>query len=94
MVDISTVPPTISDLLWRVIEPDDGSFSEEFARFLVARRFPAKDQRRLKELGEKQRRGTLTGEEEAEMDCYIKVADLLELLKAKALTSLKEKPAQ
>jgi len=43
----------------------------------------------LKELAEKQRQGTLSEAEEAEMDDYIQVADLVEVLKAKALTTLK-----
>lgn len=80
---------TLSDLLVRVIEPDRQELSHELAEYLSRLHFPPQDQQRLKELAEKQRQGTLSEAEEMEMDSYIQVADLVEVLKAKALTSLK-----
>lgn len=80
---------TLSELLVRVIEPEKQELSQELAEFLARLQFPPQDQQRLKELAEKQRQGTLSEVEEAEMDGYIQVADLVEVLKAKALTSLK-----
>jgi len=78
----------VSELVTRVIGPERGDLSAELARFVLSCRFPPEDQRRLKELAEKQRTDSLTAEEESEMDRYIQVADLLEALKAKALASL------
>ena len=62
MVQLTTIP-TISDLLSRVIDPANGSFSEELARFLTDCRFPDNEQRRLKELAERQRQQGLTADE-------------------------------
>jgi hypothetical protein len=90
MVQTSQTPakPTIVDLISRVLEPENGSLHEELARFILTCRFPSEDQRRLRELAEKRRRGTLSEIEEAEMDRYIKAADFIEVLKAKAAASL------
>lgn len=88
MSDVSTAQ-TFSQLLARVIDPGRNELSHELAQYLAALRFPPEDQQRLKELAEKQRRVTLSEAEEAEMDSYIQVADLVEVLKAKALMALK-----
>jgi hypothetical protein len=50
--------------------------------------FPSEDQRRLRELAEKQRQGNLSESDKAGMDRYVKVADFIEVLKAKAAASL------
>lgn len=81
------ITPTFLQLLARVVERSQAGFSRELAQYLASLRFPEADQHRLQELAEKQRRGTLTAAEEAEMDIYIRVADLIELLKAKAMAS-------
>ena len=81
--------PTLSELLSRVIDPGKPELSHELARYLSELRFPPADQQRLKELAEKQRQGRLSEAEEMEMDGYIQAADLIDVLKAKALASLK-----
>ena len=45
---------------------------------------------RMNELAEKNRRGELTGTEQADLDKYLRVGNFLNLLKAKALVSLSE----
>ena len=90
MAQLSPTVPTITDILGRVHEPQDTSFSEEFARFIINCRFPKNDQIRLQELAEKQRVSKLTESEQAEIDCYLKVADLVEVLKAKAAATLSQ----
>lgn len=88
MADIST-ESRFANLLTKIISPGEEQFSQELAEYLIDLRFPPEDQKRLKELAERQRQGQLTEAEEAEMDSYIHVADLVEALKAKAHASLK-----
>ena len=47
----------------------------------------------MEQLAEKAREGTLTSEEQAEIDCYERVGHFLSLLRSKARISLKHAPA-
>lgn len=84
---------TDSDLLARVIVPDEPSLSEHAARSLLALHFPPEDVERMNELAEKNRLGSLTQAEQVEMDTYTRVGSLVNLLKAKARKSLREGPS-
>ena len=75
-------------ILGRLIEPDNGDLSPEAARSLLALEFPKRDHRRMAELSEKASAGTLTRSERAELDEYLRVADLLALLQSRARRSL------
>jgi hypothetical protein len=79
-------------LIARIVELEKGDFSEELAQYLLKRRFPPEDQAYLKRLAAKQRMGALTPDEEREMDRYIRVADFMEALKAKALATVGPNP--
>jgi hypothetical protein len=67
------------------------SMSEELARAVVALEFPASDHARVEELSKKARQGSLTSEEESELDWYLNVNSFLSILKAKARAALKRR---
>ena len=78
----------VAEILTRVIGPESGNLSPEAARSLLALSLDDQDRRRAQELGGKARDGSLTAEERDELDAYLRVARLIELLWAKARNSL------
>jgi uncharacterized protein YnzC (UPF0291/DUF896 family) len=59
------------------------------AEMILAFTFPNEDRERMNQLAQKAREGTLTGEEQAEIDAYERVGHFLSLLQSKARISLK-----
>jgi uncharacterized protein YnzC (UPF0291/DUF896 family) len=75
--------------IWiRVIQPEKGDLSPEAAREWLRLRLSNADIERVRDLSQKADDGTLTQEEERELDTYLNVGGVLELLKAKARLSL------
>ena len=71
--------------LWsRLFEPTDAAPNPDVARYLLTLRFPASDLKRMNHLAEKARAGSLTLEEQIELDDYERVGTVLSLLKSKA----------
>jgi hypothetical protein len=89
--------PTISiseATLWgRLLDPLSAAPSPAVAQYLLDLRFPQADIDRMHLLAEKAREGSLTLEEQIEMDNYERVGTVLSLLKSKARKSLKKKQA-
>jgi hypothetical protein len=77
-----------SSILEHVIEPERGSLSAEFARYLLTLDFPRSDQDRYAVLAGKAQSGILTPEEKAELDEFLNVNDFLTIIQAKARASL------
>ncbi|MBL8799252.1 MAG: hypothetical protein JNM56_35530 [Planctomycetia bacterium] len=75
-------------ILGRLLEPDSGGLSSDAARSILGLRFPRTDHERMTELSAKASAGTLTTTEGAELDEYLRVADLLALMQSKARKSL------
>ena len=76
--------------IWnRVVDPDASDLSRDAAESLLRIHLPDADCRRVNELAEKARQGTLTTTEGTELENYRHVGRLLELLKSKARQSLK-----
>lgn len=85
---------THPELLDRVFRPSAGTFPEELARHILDIKFPADDHDRYEMLSSKAQEGTLSSDEQAELDDYLNLNDFLIILKTKAEASLqKEKPA-
>jgi hypothetical protein len=85
-----TFSPATEAAIWtRVIHPN-GELTPEAARVIVQLSFPARDRERMHELSAKARAGTLTLEEEVEMDGYERVGALLSILQSKARQVLKK----
>jgi len=76
-------------ILDRVIRPRNGAWSKEAAESILKFDFPAADLRRMNALAAKARQGSLSTDEEAELENYRDVGRLLELVQSRARLSLK-----
>jgi len=79
-----------AEILSRVIAPEEPTLPPDTAKILLSFDFPEEDRARMEQLAEKAREGTLTPEEQAEIDCYERVGHFLSLLRSKARLSLKQ----
>jgi hypothetical protein len=79
-------------ILTRVFEPEEPTLSPEAAYSLLALDFRPADRERMQVLAAKARAGTLSPEDQVEIDSYEKVGHILSLLKAKAKVSLRNSP--
>jgi hypothetical protein len=76
--------------IWqRIIQPQLGGLSPTAAEAILQLRLPEADSKRVDELSEKARDGTLSPEETDELDNFLHVGRTLELLKSKARQSLR-----
>jgi len=75
---------TEAAILERLIEFEQGELPPEAARFFLSWDFPEADRRRLNELHAKAQEGTLTSAEQADLDSYHHVAQLLERVRSRA----------
>jgi hypothetical protein len=78
-------------ILARVIQPNQDDLSPAAALALLQFDFPAEDRRRMHELVVKNQRGNLSSTEQVELDGYLRIGRLLDLLGAKARLSLKKR---
>ena len=65
----------------------------EVAKFILEIELAAEDRQRLDELAEKARQGTLSGDEEAEIEEYRRAGRVVEMLKLRARLSQRRQPA-
>jgi hypothetical protein len=85
-----TLTKTTEGAIWsRVIQPEDDDLTPEAAQAFLRLSFPENDRKRMHELAEKARDGTLTPVEREEVANYERVGSFLSLLKAKARVCLK-----
>jgi len=87
MDDMQTINQE-SAILARVIAPSDGTLSQPAAEALAELEFPAMDIERMDELAEKNRQGNATEADLGELEGYLRVGNLLNLLQSKARRSL------
>lgn len=78
------------EILIRVIDPNMADLSPDAARSLLRLQFSDEDKGRMDELADKARQGALSTAEQAEIENYERVNNLLGILKSKARRSLKE----
>lgn len=78
------------EILIRVIDPNMADLSPDAARSLLRLQFSDEDKGRMDELADKARQGALSIAEQAEIENYERVNNLLGILKSKARRSLKE----
>jgi hypothetical protein len=87
----TTSPRNTSGDIWaRVVRPDRGTLSPEAAGTILSLDFQANDRRRVDQLSAKAGAGTLSPNERAEPEEYIRVNNELMILPSKARLSLKE----
>jgi hypothetical protein len=78
-----------TEILSRVIAPQEGGLSVDVADALLRLSFPAADVERMNELAEKNRVDQLNDIELSELQGYLRVGSLLNLLQSKARCSIK-----
>lgn len=76
-------------ILERLIEPTTDDLTPAAAEYILSLDFSPKDHERLKRLSAKASAGRLSEKERAELEDYLRVADLLALLQSKARRALK-----
>lgn len=76
-------------ILSRILEPNKPSLSPQAARDILALDFGAADKERMRQLSATARAGTLTPDEQVEIDNYERVGHLLNIMQSKARRSLK-----
>jgi hypothetical protein len=75
--------------IWeRMIDPAEDNLSAEAARFLLRLDFREPDHTRMEELAQKSNDGTLTDDERAELQNYVRIGNVLALIQSKARISL------
>jgi hypothetical protein len=85
---------TEADVFRRVFEPEKPNLSPAAARSILQLDFKSEDRDRMNALAAKAQRGSLTKEENAELDTYIQVGHLLAIMQSKARQSLKQHTAR
>jgi hypothetical protein len=85
---------TETAILARVVLPDAATLTPVVAQSVLAMEFIEADRHRMNEFSAKAREGSLTEDDQRELDSYERVGHFLSLLKSKARRSLQPKPAQ
>jgi hypothetical protein len=86
-----TIPRNGVSILNRLIRSDRRTLPVTAARAILKINFDDDDRRRMRELSQKARDGTLSAEEQDEIDSYELVGHLLALMHSKARQSLKKR---
>ena len=81
---------TEADILSEVVAPDQPGIPPNFARSILELAFTDQAKTRMDELAEKNRQGSVTEHERAEMEKYMRVGNFINLMQAKARRSLRE----
>jgi hypothetical protein len=84
---------TGASILEQIIKPQIGGFSAEHARYVLSLDFSADQQARYADLASRVQEGTLSKEEEAELDEFVTANAILTILQSKARVSLKHPSA-
>jgi hypothetical protein len=85
----SASPPiTEAQILEQVVMPDQPGMSPELARAILDLHFAPSAVRRMNELAEMNRQGTLSEADRQEMEKYLRVGNFLNLMQAKARLAL------
>ena len=79
----------VSEILSRIVDPEEGNLTPDAAHSILKLKLDERDRLRAHELAVKNQEGTLTAEEESEIEAYQRVGRLMDLLRAKARRSLK-----
>ena len=77
----------------RIIQSDKGDLAPGLAKYILTLGFSEDDQRRMKELAERNQDGRLDEDERGELASYVRASHLLALMHSKARKSLKRRRA-
>ncbi len=84
----TTSSNTEAAILARLIQIEQQELSRGAAEYLLSIRFSDRDTTRMNELSELARQGTLSNEDQAELDSYIHVGNLLAVMQSKGRRAL------
>ena len=90
MVTESAIANSETAILARVIDPEMANLAPQAAQSILALDFRETDRDRMNQLAAKAREDHLAKEEEQELDNYLLVGHLLDLLHSKARVSLEQ----
>lgn len=79
---------TEAGILARTIQAEEGALSGSAAEYLLSVRFGERDVARMNELSELARQGKLTAQEQAELDSYLHVSNLLAVMQSQGRRAL------
>jgi hypothetical protein len=88
---MDTSPNTEAAILARVIQTQPGELAPAAAEYLLSIRFGARDTARMNELSRLAQRGQLGAAEQAELDSYIHVGNLIATVQSKARRALQRR---
>jgi hypothetical protein len=89
-MELTLSPNKTAAAIWgRIVKPDQATLSPELARGILKLDFDAEDHERVKMLSAKAQEGSITPQERAELEEYIRVNSELTILQSKARMSLK-----
>jgi hypothetical protein len=83
-----TGPNTEANILARLIQLGQEELSRGAAEYLLSLQFSDRDLARMNELSELAREGKLTSEEQAELDSYLHVGNLIAIMQSKGRRAL------
>jgi hypothetical protein len=87
----TTYATATESAIWgRLLGPGGRSMNPETARAILKIDFPMPDKGRMRKLAAKARRGTLTAEEQEEIDSYGRIGSFLSIMKSKARMALRK----
>ena len=78
------------DILEHIMSPVSGGMSAEAARAVLELKFDATATKLIRQLLQKNNRGTISAEERVTLEKFLRVGKFIDLLHAKAHLSLKE----
>jgi hypothetical protein len=87
----TTISSSEAAILTRVIQPDRHDLSLAAARVILKFQFNTDDRQRMHQLALKNQSGKLSSTEQRELDGYLRVGRLLDLLAVKARLSLNKR---
>lgn len=88
---MNRTPNNVAAILARVVQPGRGNLSLPAARAFLKLSFGDDDRKRMHELAEINQSGKITSQEKRELEEYLRVGRLLDLLAAKARLAMKRR---
>jgi hypothetical protein len=85
----SQLPPTTEAAIWARVIHRNGELTPKVARAILQLEFSAEDQELMHELAQKAQAGTLTPDEQFEIDNFERVGNMLAILKSQSRRLLK-----
>ncbi|HQU41487.1 MAG TPA: hypothetical protein PK867_01690 [Pirellulales bacterium] len=79
---------TESEILADVIAPDQGDLAAEVAQSVLRWKFTDRALARMNDLAGRNNKGTITAQERQDLEKYLRVGNLINILQAKARLSL------